>query len=414
MPLTKAQALQVIEKLDFRIYDKSIKCDFMEELDKRLYKEKRDFASNPLLLTIMLITFEQYHVIPTQKFLFYEQAYEALTQKHDAMKALTREYSTGLDPYAFKQYFSEFCIITYQAEQYNFTREQLEQYFQMVIELNHLNTTPDAFISDATDKICLLYVDGDMYYFCHRSFQEYFAAYFCSRQIEDRFFAIREMFNDKDDSAFDDETLEMLFGMDEQKTELQIIIPFLESIFGAGDDQQDYIKYLKRFYPEIVFEKGEVDGWEENRCESAQLMFITDHYGIKEIVDGEDIDCDYDMAAEIFVYMDRNWDRPNAERDMTLVNLDDLPENYKSKLEDEDHEFEDVDNIEYVGMRVKIQVSFIYSDKKYTNLYSRERTLLEDEGFPLHKVFMSVKALMSELKDKYKKKRNTNWITQFH
>lgn len=80
-PFTKKQAIDAIQKLDFRIYDESIKQDFIKDLDKRLYQEKKDFAGNPLLLTIMLITFEQYHTIPTQKFLFYEQAYEALTQK---------------------------------------------------------------------------------------------------------------------------------------------------------------------------------------------------------------------------------------------------------------------------------------------------------------------------------------------
>lgn len=412
-PFTKKQAIEAIQKLDFRIYDESIKQDFIKDLDKRLYYEKKEFAGNPLLLTIMLITFEQYHTIPTQKFLFYEQAYEALTQKHDATKALTREYATGLDPYAFKQYFSEFCINTYHEEQYKFSREQLEQAFQLVITLNKLNTTPSAFITDATDKICLLYRDGDSYYFCHRSFQEYFAAYFCSRQIEDRFYFIREMFNDKDSSAFDDETLEMLYGMDEQKTERQIIVPFLEELFKTGDDYKDYINFLRRMYPEIVFEKGDVDGWSETECQSAQYYFIANQYGFKEEIDGEEIDVDYDRAAEIFAYIDNNWDDPEGRApERKLVNIDDIPTGYKSHIED--YDFEDEDSIEYVGMRVKIQISFIYGDSKYTRLYQKDRDIVEDENFPLHREFMAAKETLAMLKEKYRQKRNSNWITNFH
>ncbi|MGN0359030.1 MAG: NACHT domain-containing protein [Blautia sp.] len=411
-PLSKPQAIKVIEKLDFRVYEENIKSDFIEELDKRLYAQKRDFAGNPLLLTIMLITFEQFHKIPTQKFLFYEQAYEALTQKHDATKALTREYATGLDPYDFKQYFSEFCIITYHAEQYKFSREQLEQYFQQVIELNHLSTTPAAFITDATDKICLLYVDGDSYYFCHRSFQEYFAAYFCSRQIEDRYDPIREMFNDKDDSAYDDETLQMLFGMDEQKTEKQIIIPFLESIFATGDDKTDYIEFLRRFYPVIEFDKGNVEEWTETQCTSWQFLFIAYHYNIKDEVCGDDIECDYDMAATIFVYMNKNWDKPDMPQEMELISLDSLPEGYKNKIDE--YEYEDEENIEYAGMRVRIEVDFLYGGSKYTQLYSREKAILENETFACYQEFISAKRLLAELKEKYRKKKNTNWITMFH
>lgn len=107
---------------------------------------------------------------------------------------------------------------------------------------------------------------------------------------------IREMFNDKDSSAFDDETLEMLYGMDEQKTERQIIIPFLEELFKTGDDYKDYINFLRRMYPEIVFEKGDVDGWSETECQSAQYYFIANQYGFKEEIDGEEIDVDYDRV----------------------------------------------------------------------------------------------------------------------
>lgn len=65
-------------------------------------------------------------------------------------------------------------------------------------------------------------------------------------------------------------------------------------------------------------------------------------------------------------------------------------------------------------MRVKIQISFIYGDSKYTRLYQKDRDIVEDENFPLHREFMAAKETLAMLKEKYRQKRNTNWITNFH
>ena len=55
MPLSKEQALSLINKIE---YDQIIKDKFYKELDEYLYEKYETFASNPLLLTIMLLTFE--------------------------------------------------------------------------------------------------------------------------------------------------------------------------------------------------------------------------------------------------------------------------------------------------------------------------------------------------------------------
>ena len=53
MPLSKEQALSLINKIE---YDQIIKDKFYKELDEYLYEKYETFASNPLLLTIMLLT----------------------------------------------------------------------------------------------------------------------------------------------------------------------------------------------------------------------------------------------------------------------------------------------------------------------------------------------------------------------
>ena len=53
-----------------------------------------------------------------------------MAKKHDATKALTREFATGLNSREFQNYFGEFCTITYEQEKYDFTPEEISAYFR--------------------------------------------------------------------------------------------------------------------------------------------------------------------------------------------------------------------------------------------------------------------------------------------
>ena len=91
------QALNLIDKLDFRSDEPSIKANFRKEVATHLYRTHHAFIENPLLLTIMLMTFEQFAEVPQKMHIFYREAYIALSQKHDASKgAYKRTLSTNL------------------------------------------------------------------------------------------------------------------------------------------------------------------------------------------------------------------------------------------------------------------------------------------------------------------------------
>ena len=70
--LTKEQALNLIKKID---YSEPAKSTFYQELDNNLYDKYKSFASNPLLLTIMLLTFSNHASIPAKLNDFYEAAF---------------------------------------------------------------------------------------------------------------------------------------------------------------------------------------------------------------------------------------------------------------------------------------------------------------------------------------------------
>ncbi len=159
-PFDKEQALELIRKLDFRPDDRSIKEKFLEELDNRLYETHNDFARNPLLLTIMLMTYEQYAEVPSKMHIFYQEAYATLSQKHDASKgAYKRALRTGLTADRFADYFAEFCAKTYLKEKFELNKTEIEEVYNglKVKERDNTTATADDFIFDLVSNLCLMY-----------------------------------------------------------------------------------------------------------------------------------------------------------------------------------------------------------------------------------------------------------------
>lgn len=74
-PFTKEKSIGLIEKID---YDETVKNKFIAHLNKDLFKKHESFLSNPLLITIMLLTYDQLAEIPNKLHIFYEQAFDTL------------------------------------------------------------------------------------------------------------------------------------------------------------------------------------------------------------------------------------------------------------------------------------------------------------------------------------------------
>ena len=409
-PFSQEQAVEMVGKLDQSVVDPIIQKDFIMDLRNNRFgfdwRERKDFLGNPLFLTILLLAYEGNHDIPTERYLFYEQAYDAMAKKHDAAKALTREFATGLNSREFQNYFGEFCTITYEQEKYDFTPEEISAYFQEVIEANELDTTPEAFIEDVTGKICLIYKDGGKYYFIHRSFQEYFVAYFFSRQLEQRYGAVLDIFQRRDSADHDSVVLPMLFDMEQNKTELCIIIPFLEQVFKDKNDDEAYEHFLEYFYPIICYEQGDVTDFSMGTSESSIYEFIADKYNFKEMIDGDELpEMDYWVDRE-YVYYDRNWDKDTDDIGTQLIARIDLPEGYERSYMEWTGE-----EMEVVGKSYEIRVMDVYR----RSIYEDTLEMLTNDTFPLKKEFYSAKELYMKLKDKYKKKKDRkSFRSRFH
>ena len=246
----KSQSISLIKKLDF---DEDIKERFIVALDEKLYYTHISFASNPLLLTIMLLTFENYAEIPKKLHLFYEQAFETLYYKHDATKAgFRREMRCGLTYDLFKSIFSIFCFSTYYQNKFEFSQDELKSAL-LLAGKNIPNFCVDDYIFYLVNSICVLYIDGFDYKFTHRSFQENFTAMFLRDLSDDRMKTVGIKLVKKDmHRSIHDNVFSMLYDISESRVEKNLLLPILNEI--ESDCVNDkYSFYLNQLDPIFSF-----------------------------------------------------------------------------------------------------------------------------------------------------------------
>lgn len=250
LPLTKQQAMNLVEKINY--FPQEIKGRFLDEMDSSLYYEHQSFASNPLLLTIMYLSFSFNANISKKINGFYEDAFEALYRRHDASKlGFKRKKHLDLDITDFKSVLSCFSLISYFDGCYEFSSNQIKEYIDKSKKITELEISSEDFFLDMYNSINILIKDGQRYVFSHRTFQEYFSAIYISQLSNDlKSEIIIKVFNEKPL----DKVLDFLFEIDRQSFEEILIIPYFEEIKNKVDfDNIDWDwKYIKFVYNEII------------------------------------------------------------------------------------------------------------------------------------------------------------------
>ncbi len=245
---TKIQSLSLVQKLE---YDEEIKKRFYKALDDELYNKHTSFASNPLLLNIMLITFENYAEIPEKLHVFYENAFETLFFKHDATKTgYKREIKSKISYDEFKKIFGQFCFTTYIKEEFEFEESVLIKRLK-----SYSNIFPEDYIYDLTNAVCVLYKDGLKYRFTHRSFQEYFAALYIKDLNDDKFEKVFNTLLEKNPvRLWSDQMIFMLYDMTSERFETNILIPHLKELVNNDYSDEKKFELLKKIAHRIKFE----------------------------------------------------------------------------------------------------------------------------------------------------------------
>lgn len=383
-PFSKKQALMLIDNLEFRPDEPVIKEKFRTALNASLYITHSTFIQNPLLLTIMLLTFEQYAEVPSKMHLFYGEAFAALSVKHDASKgAYRRTLKTGLTVDKFGDYFAEICSRSYYDEKFEMTEEEFSQYYSQLKEREKSNdrvTTASDYLYDLCSNMCLMYFESGKYHFTHRSFQEYFCALYFSKQKDKNLEAIGEFFENRNRRMFGDKTFDMLYDMIPDKVEEYIFLPYLARLYEHCDKGEGYWTFLEKLYPSLQYEKGETDDFIYNAPVSYIYRFI------KELNRYEDVDCNnfphYDalISAEYVYVIDE-------DEENKLVNKEDVGYEYI-------REFGTPDT---VGWIYEFEVESVREDPL---MYAELLSCLDDESFGLKVEYHEMRGYLKTLRDK--------------
>lgn len=252
--LTKEQALNLIQKIDF---DEAIKKPFSTALDSKLFDSYQSFASNPLLLTIMLLTFSNHAALPDNPNDFYEQAFSTLFNGHDATKDyFVRDIRSRLSYENFKTIFSYICFKSFFKGDFEFSETSLRHYIELAQrKYVSLSFTVEEFQEDLTVSVCMLIKDGLTYRFIHRSFQEYFAAWFTCKLTDHEQNKLLTAYLSECSIDITDRYFEILFDLQPDKVNQVVLCPGIKKLKDLYENEGFSINLLSLVFDGIHIAK---------------------------------------------------------------------------------------------------------------------------------------------------------------
>lgn len=289
-PFTKEQSISMIEKLEFHPDAPEYKTQFLNALETKLFRSHKEFVSNPLLLTIMLMTYQYNGDISSSTYGFYQEAYETLVKTHDATKpGFKRKMATNLDSNEFSRLLSAFCSLSYINNCYDYSQSEIDEYWTTACKLINpeMKIKTSDFIHDISNNICLMFYESGSYHYIHRSFQEYFSAVYFSRCEDTKLIGLSKF---SDNCGRQTSTmLNMLYAMIPEKIEKYIFYPYLSKLISQLENTNYYndgfLNYLGLIYPTLYAKDGDTDYEVYNNPRFFFYEFLIDKTGIQKRLD---------------------------------------------------------------------------------------------------------------------------------
>jgi hypothetical protein len=259
LPLSLEKASDLVSKVPRHIFDSKEKKSFISELKTSLFESHYSFLSNPLLLSIMVLTYKDSADIPSKLRIFYDQAFTTLFYRHDALKGgyKRKRRCQNINIQDFAKVFSAFCLFSYGKRKVRMSEREALGFLNSAQKFVDFKFDAVDFLEDSIQAVSLLVRDGLAITFTHRSFQEYFTA-LRIRDIEKP--EKQRAFIRKYLSRSTDAVVDLLFDIAPETVETAFLIPEfidLEEIVGSEVPvpQPKFVKFLKVMVEEFVLQR---------------------------------------------------------------------------------------------------------------------------------------------------------------
>ncbi len=177
-------------------YNRHIAEELISEI-KLKYEEANlhSFLENPFMVTLLYKIYSSGQAIPETKGKLFFEVYMALLKDHDDLKELERVRKCGLMNDQFTQVIEKFAYDTLEQTTTEYDKKQVLKFIKEAIP-EHLKDVTDSqdFLHDLLVAVPLLVDVNFRYRWWQKSFQDYFAANYLSRQ-DNRLTVLEEIYN---------------------------------------------------------------------------------------------------------------------------------------------------------------------------------------------------------------------------
>ena len=167
-------------KKQFSDSEQELADKIIETINDENSQTYKSFLSNPLLLSMFIITYQTDSNIPQKRSDYYNQVFNTLYSAHDTSSKLgfTREKKSGLSKENFIDILKRFSFKSFFNQKYTFPTTYFEEELKGIKKDLNLSFDNDNLIFDLEVAIGILTQEGLDITYPHRSLQEYFAALF--------------------------------------------------------------------------------------------------------------------------------------------------------------------------------------------------------------------------------------------
>lgn len=249
--------IQSFVRKQFNETEQELATKIIETINNEDVKIYSSFLSNPLLLSMFIITYQTDTNVPQKKSEYYRQVFDTLYSAHDTTSKLgfSRERKCGLLKEQIVDVLKRFSFKSYFNNSFTFSLGYLENQLQNIKKDIGLSFSNEDFVYDMEVSIGILTQEGLDITYPHRSLQEYFAALFVTTLSYDNKAKIYDHLFNKLWSFFEEQFIHddnvnffsLLKEMDNEMFQKKLSIPIIEKISSKVPYLKDTTEIINYF-----------------------------------------------------------------------------------------------------------------------------------------------------------------------